>query len=167
MPTTHDIVTQIESVIAEIEESGGEVTPEHEQALSSLAGDGFDKLSALRHVYLRREALATRWKAEAEHAKAQQKREERSAYYLRSLARQLVLALDEAGEEIPRGLVTRRESVDLSISPRDLPERFQTVRVREQTSIDANKTAIAAAINNGEHVNGARLIYGFSKPKEN
>jgi len=156
----YEIPEALRVVIAEIEDHGGEITPELEARLDGLTYEFERKAEYLALLAKEASALAEAVKVEEERLvalrKKYQNRSERiKEYVLSSMQRAGISKIegDLASPAVQKNSVPR---VDVTIDPLLLPEGFRRVRV------EADSTALRKAADAGEELpDGVTLSYGY------
>ena len=94
MATTFDLIVEVGALVADIMEAGGEVTPEQEDRLAALLGDGeiAHKLEALHAVVRRLKGEADILKGEEKRIVARRRAAENQASRLTDMAGELLRA---------------------------------------------------------------------------
>jgi hypothetical protein len=141
------------AVLAELEASGGELTPEIEARIMSLDADKDLRLAALcamvKNLKLEVEAYKTEEKRLSEARKSLERRSER----LKTLAGEF-LGLGESWKSGSHS-ISFRESQAIEVEDmEDLPNYL----IRETITREPDKAAIKKAIESGEAVKGAKLV---------
>lgn len=153
-PTLYSISGQLAQLLDAIEEGGGELTPEIDQALTITEGQFADKATDYGLAILNLDAMAAAAKSEKDRLAKLQKFYENTAKTLRARLSGAMQALDHPKVETPTLRLFLRHSVSTEIDDIDLvPKEFKTAKVE----MVADKAAIKAALQDGQEVPGARL----------
>ena len=155
LPTLYTISGDLLAVLNQLEENGGELTPEMEQALAITEGQFTEKAVDYGLAILNLEAMAEAAKAEKERLAGLQKFYE-NAKKKGSLRRFRARCgqFDRTKVETPtlRLFLRHTQSTEVDNAD-DIPARFKVTKV--ETVVD--KTAVKKAIVAGEDVPGAHL----------
>ena len=154
-----NISAEMRNVLAFIEEGGGELTPELEQALT-ITEERFDTIAVdFGRLSLYLDAHAKAAKAEVERVQAIQKKAENGK---KRLQEAIVAAMKACGKdkvETPTLRIFLRHTTATEVDDLEaLPAEFKVTKVEEV----ADKTAIKKAIQAGEAVPGAHLVENVS-----
>ena len=158
-PTLYGITAELNNILAQLEETGGEITPEIEQALAINEEQFVAKAEDYGHAILNLKGMAAAAKAEKERLAALQR-------FYENAQKRLTDALSNAMQVFGRDKV---ENATLRLSLRHttatevddldaVPAEYKTTKVE----VVADKTAIKKAIQQGEEVPGARLVENVS-----
>lgn len=158
-PTLYGITAELNGILAQLEELGGEITPELEQALAINEGQFLAKAEDYGHAILNLNGMAAAAKAEKERLAGLQKFYENTQ---KRLANALSNAMQVFGHDKVENATMRislRHSTATEVDDLDqLPAEFKTTNVE----VVADKTAIKKAIQSGEDVPGAHLVENVS-----
>ena len=160
MATTFDLIVEVGALVADIMEAGGEVTPEQEDRLAALLGDGeiAHKLEALHAVVRRLKGEADILKGEEKRIVARRRAAENQASRLTDMAGELLRAHEGlTGEHKVKtavGSAWLQDSQTLKIDGHgfsDVPVSF----IEHRPHI--LRADIKAALESGEEVPGCSL----------
>lgn len=155
----YPVTKELTDIFIALEDNGGEVTPEIEQALAINEDNFAAKSVDFGNAILNFKAMAAAAKAEKERLAAIQKRYE-NAY--NRLDKALTAAMDATGHdkvETPTMRLSLRHTTATEVDDLDqLPAEYKTTKVE----VVADKTAIKKAIQSGEAVPGAHLVENVS-----
>lgn len=158
-PTLYGITAELNAILAQLEELGGEITPELEQALAINEEQFVQKAEDYGHAILNLKAMATAAKAEKDRLAALQKFYENAQ---KRLTDALSTAMQVFGQDKVENATMRlslRHSTATEVDDLDqLPAEYKTTKVE----VVADKTAIKNAIQSGEAVPGAHLVENVS-----
>lgn len=158
-PTLYGITAELNGILAQLEELGGEITPELEQALAINEEQFLAKAEDYGHAILNLNGMAAAAKAEKERLAGLQKFYENTQ---KRLANALSNAMQVFGHDKVENATMRislRHSTATEVDDLDqLPAEFKTTKVE----VVADKTAIKKAIQEGEDVPGAHLVENVS-----
>lgn len=158
-PTLYGITAEMNAILALIEEGGGELTPELEQALAITEGQFAAKAEDYGKAILNLRAMAVAAKAEKDRLATLQKFYENAQ---KRLADALSSAMQVLGhDKVENGtlrLSLRRTTATEVDDIDQVPQFFKTAKVE----VVADKTAIKKAIQDGIEVPGARLVENVS-----
>lgn len=154
-PTLYGITAEMNAILALIEEGGGELTPELEQALTITEGQFAAKAEDYGKAILNLRAMAVAAKAEKDRLSNLQKFYENAQ---KRLADAISSAMQVFGHDkvengtlrlsLRRTMATEVDDID------QVPQFFKTTKVETV----ADKTAIKKAIQDGIEVPGAHLV---------
>ena len=158
-PTLYGITAELNNILAQLEETGGEITPEIEQALAINEEQFVAKAEDYGHAILNLKGMAAAAKAEKERLAALQR-------FYENAQKRITDALSNAMQVFGRDKV---ENATLRLSLRHttatevddldaVTAEYKTTKVE----VVADKTAIKKAIQQGEDVPGARLVENVS-----
>ena len=158
-PTLYGITAELNDILAQLEELGGEITPELEQALAINEEQFVAKAEDYGHAILNLKGMAAAAKAEKERLAALQK-------FYESAQKRLTDALSNAmqvfGHDKVENATMRlslRHTTATEVDDLDaIPMEYKTTKVE----VVADKTAIKKAIQSGEDVPGAHLVENVS-----
>lgn len=159
MGALYKLTARYSAVLDQLEDTEGEIAPDLELALEEAGGNLVAKIDACAAMVISLRADAERFGDEERRFVRKRERAEARARWLEG---QILAALVVAGEtkvKGPRFLVSRQKnpaSVELSVEPEALPERF--LRTVVKTSTSADKRALLAALEAGETIEGARRV---------
>lgn len=158
-PTLYGITAELNGILAQLEELGGEITPELEQALAINEEQFLAKAEDYGHAILNLKGMAAAAKAEKERLANLQKFYENAQ---KRLTDALSTAMQVFGHDKVENATMRlslRHSTATEVDDLDqLPAEFKTTKVE----VVADKTAIKNAIQSGEDVPGAHLVENVS-----
>ena len=158
-PTLYGITAELNDILAQLEELGGEITPELEQALAINEEQFVAKAEDYGHAILNLRAMAVAAKAEKDRLATLQKFYENAQ---KRLADALSSAMQVFGhDKVENGtlrLSLRRTTATEVDDIDQVPQFFKT----EKVEVVADKTAIKKAIQDGIEVPGARLVVNVS-----
>ncbi len=159
IPTLYTISGDLLAVLDHLEENGGELTPELEQALTiteeMFTEKAVDYGLAIRNL----EAMAMAAKAEKERLAGLQRFYENAKKRLSDTLSGAMRALDHPKVETPTLRLFLRHTQATEVdNADDIPARFKVTKV--ETVVD--KTAVKKAIVAGEEVPGARLVDNYN-----
>lgn len=158
-PTLYGITAELNGILAQLEELGGEITPEIEQALAINEEQFVAKAEDYGHAILNLKGMAAAAKAEKERLAGLQKFYENTQ---KRLADALSTAMQVFGHDKVENATMRlslRHSTATEVDDLDqLPAEYKTTKVE----VVADKTAIKKAIQDGIEVPGAHLVENVS-----
>lgn len=158
-PTLYGITAELNAILAQLEELGGEITPEIENALAINEEQFAAKAVDYGHAILNLKAMATAAKAEKDRLASLQKFYENAQ---KRLTDALSTAMQVFGQDKVENATMRlslRHTTATEVDDIDqLPAEFKTTKVE----VVADKTAIKKAIQGGEDVPGAHLVENIS-----
>ena len=158
-PTLYGITAELNGILAQLEELGGEITPEIEQALAINEEQFMAKAEDYGHAILNLKGMAAAAKAEKERLAGLQKFYENTQ---KRLTDALSSAMQVFGHDKVENATMRlslRHSTATEVDDLDqLPAEYKTTKVE----VVADKTAIKKAIQEGEDVPGAHLVENVS-----
>lgn len=158
-PTLYGITAELNGILAQLEELGGEITPEIEQALAINEEQFVAKAEDYGHAILNLKGMAAAAKAEKERLAGLQKFYENAQ---KRLADALSTAMQVFGQDKVENATMRlslRHTTATEVDDLDqLPAEYKTTKVE----VVADKTAIKKAIQEGEDVPGAHLVENVS-----
>lgn len=159
VPTLYGITDELNAILTQLEELGGEITPELEQALAITEGQFAAKAEDYGKAILNLRAMAVAAKAEKDRLATLQKFYENAQ---KRLADALSSAMQVFGhDKVENGtlrLSLRRTTATEVDDIDQVPQFFKT----EKVEVVADKTAIKKAIQDGIEVPGARLVENVS-----
>jgi hypothetical protein len=157
--TLYGITAELNGILDQLEELGGEITPELEQALAINEGQFVQKAEEYGHAILNLKGMAAAAKAEKERLAGLQKFYENAQ---KRLADALSNAMQVFGQDKVENATMRlslRHTTATEVDDIDqIPAEFKTTNVE----VVADKTAIEKAIQQGEDVPGAHLVENVS-----
>ena len=158
-PTLYGITAELNAILAQLEDLGGEITPEIETALAINEENFATKSEDYGHAILNLKAMAAAAKAEKERLAALQKFYENIYNRLDNALKTAMVATGHDKVETPTMRLSLRHTTatvvdDIAL----LPSEFKTTKVEEV----ADKTAIKKAIQSAEAVPGAHLVENVS-----
>lgn len=158
-PTLYGITAELNGILAQLEELGGEITPEIEQALAINEEQFVAKAEDYGHAILNLKGMAAAAKAEKERLAGLQKFYDNTQ---KRLTDALSSAMQVFGHDKVENATMRlslRHSTATEVDDLDqLPAEYKTTKVE----VVADKTAIKKAIQEGEDVPGAHLVENVS-----
>ena len=158
-PTLYGITAELNGILAQLEELGGEITPEIEQALAINEEQFVAKAEDYGHAILNLKGMAAAAKAEKERLAGLQKFYENTQ---KRLTDALSSAMQVFGHDKVENATMRlslRHTTATEVDDLDqVPAEFKTTKVE----VVADKTAIKKAIQDGEDVPGAHLVENVS-----
>ena len=158
-PTLYGITAELNAILAQLEENGGELTPELEQALAINEEQFAAKSDDYAHAILNFDAMANAAKAEKERLAALQKFYDNTAKRLKDAISAAMQAFGKDKVETPTMRLSLRHTTATEVVDLDkLPCEYKTTKVE----VVADKTAIKKAIQAGETVEGAHLVENVS-----
>ena len=158
-PTLYNISISLLTILDQLEENGGELTTELEQALAITQEQFTEKAVDYGSAILNLEAMAAAAKTEKERLANLQKFYDNTAKRLRQCITTAMQTFDMPKVETPTLRLSLRKSTATEIDDLDkLPTRFKTVKVEQV----ADKAEIKKAIQAGEEVEGAHLVENTS-----
>ena len=158
-PTLYGITAEMTAILALIEEGGGELTPELEQALAITEGQFAAKAEDYGHAILNLRAMAVAAKAEKDRLATLQKFYENAQKRLTDAIVAAMQAFDRPKVENGSMRLSLRHTTSTEVDDLDqLPQFYKTTKVE----MVADKTAIKKAIQDGIEVPGAHLVDNVS-----
>ena len=158
-PTLYGITAELNGILAQLEELGGEITPEIEQALAINEEQFVAKAEDYGHAILNLKGMAAAAKAEKERLAGLQKFYENTQ---KRLTDALSTAMQVFGHDKVENAIMRlslRHTTATEVDDLDqVPAEYKTTKVE----VVADKTAIKKAIQSGEAVPGAHLVENVS-----
>lgn len=157
--TLYRISEEMSAILNAIEENGGEITEEQEQALAISEEQFADKAYDYGHVILNLDYTVEVIKNEIERLTRLKKSAENAQKRVKSALVSAMVQLNHPTVETPTMRISLRHSTATEVTDIDsIPQEFKTTKVE----VVADKTAIKKAIQSGEDVPGARLIENVS-----
>lgn len=158
-PTLYGITAELNAILAQLEELGGEITPELEQALAITEEQFTAKAEDYGHAILNLKAMATAAKAEKDRLANLQKFYENAQKRLTDALSTAMQVFSQDKVENATMRLSLRHSTATEVDDLDqLPSEYKTTKVE----VVADKTAIKKAIQQGEDVPGAHLVENVS-----
>ena len=158
-PTLYGITAELNGILAQLEELGGEITPELEQALAINEEQFVAKAEDYGHAILNLKGMAAAAKAEKERLAALQKFYENTYNRLDNALKTAMVATGHDKVETPTMRLSLRHSTATEVDDLDaVPMEYKTTKVE----VVADKAAIKKAIQQGEDVPGAHLVENVS-----
>lgn len=158
-PSLYGITAELSNILAQLEELGGEITPEIEQALAINEEQFVAKAEDYGHAILNLKGMAAAAKAEKERLAGLQKFYENAQ---KRLTDALSTAMQVFGHDKVENATLRlslRRTTATEVDDLDqIPAEYKTTKVE----VVADKTAIRKAIQSGEAVPGAHLVENVS-----
>lgn len=158
-PTLYGITAEMNAILSLIEEGGGELTPELEQALAINEDQFVAKAEDYGHAILNLKAMAGAAKAEKERLASLQKFYENAQKRLTDALSNAMQLFGQDKVENATMRLSLRHTTATEVDDLDaIPMEFKTTKVE----VVADKTAIKKAIQQGEDVPGAHLVENVS-----
>ena len=158
-PTLYGITAELNDILAQLEELGGEITPELEQALAINEENFAAKSEDYGHAILNLKGMAAAAKAEKERLTALQRFYENTYNRLDNALKKAMVATGHDKVETPTMRLSLRRTTATEVDDLDaVPAEFKTTKVE----LVADKAAIKKAIQQGEDVPGAHLVENVS-----
>lgn len=158
-PTLYSISLDLGAILGQLEDNGGEITPELEQALTITQEQFTEKAVDYGKAILNFEGMAAAAKAEKERIAGLQKFYENTAKRLKKSITDAMTAFDMPKVETPTLRLSLRKSTATEIDDLNaVPDRFKQTKVE----VVAKKDEIKKAIQAGETVEGAHLVENTS-----
>lgn len=155
----YPVTKELTDIFIALEDNGGEVTPELEQALAINEEQFVAKAEDYGHAILNLKGMVAAAKAEKDRLAALQKFYENAQ---KRLTDALTTAMQVFGQDKVENATMRlslRHSTATEVDDLDqVPAEFKTTKVE----VVADKTAIKKAIQQGEDVPGAHLVENVS-----
>ena len=159
VPTLYGITAELNAILTQLEELGGEITPELEQALAINEENFAAKSEDYGHAILNLKGMAAAAKAEKERLAALQKFYENTYNRLDNALKTAMVATGHDKVETPTMRLSLRHTTATEVDDiEQLPSEYKTTKVE----VVADKTAIKKAIQQGEDVPGAHLVENVS-----
>ena len=158
-PTLYGITAELNDILTQLEELGGEITPELEQALAINEEQFVAKAEDYGHAILNLKGMAGAAKAEKERLASLQKFYENAQKRLTDALSNAMQVFGHDKVENATMRLSLRHTTATEVDDLDqLPAEFKTTKVE----VVADKTAIKKAIQSGEDVPGAHLVENVS-----
>ena len=158
-PTLYGITAELNGILAQLEELGGEITPELEQALAINEEQFVAKAEDYGHAILNLKGMTAAAKAEKERLAALQKFYENAQKRLTDALSNAMQVFGHDKVENATMRLSLRHTTATEVDDLDaLPAEYKTTKVE----VVADKTAIKKAIQQGEAVPGAHLVENVS-----
>ena len=158
-PTLYGITAELNAILTQLEELGGEITPELERALAINEENFAAKSEDYGHAILNLKGMAAAAKAEKERLAALQKFYENTCNRLDNALKTAMVATGHDKVETPTMRLSLRHSTATEVDDLDaIPDEYKTTKVE----VVADKAAIKKAIQQGEDVPGAHLVENVS-----
>lgn len=158
-PTLYGITAELNDILSQLEELGGEITPELEQALAINEEQFVAKAEDYGHAILNLKGMAAAAKAEKERLANLQKFYENAQKRLTDALSNAMQVFGHDKVENATMRLSLRHTTATEVDDLDaLPAEFKTTKVE----VVADKTAIKKAIQQGEAVPGAHLVENVS-----
>lgn len=157
--TLYRISEEMSAILNAIEENGGEITEEQEQALAISEEQFAEKAYDYGHVILNLDYTVEVIKNEIERLTRLKKSAENAQKRVKGALVSAMVQLDHPTVETPTMRLSLRHSTATEVTDLDqVPNEYKTAKVE----VVADKTAIKKAIQSGDDVPGARLIENVS-----
>lgn len=157
--TLYGISAEMTALLNAIEEQGGEITPEQEQALSITEEQFSEKAVDYGHVILNLDQTVEAIKNEIDRLTKLKRTAENAQKRVKGSLVGAMVQLDHPTVETPTMRLSLRHSTATEVDDLDqLPAEYKTTKVE----VVADKTAIKKAIQEGEDVPGAHLVENVS-----
>ena len=158
-PTLYGITAELNAILAQLEELGGEITPELEQALAINEEQFVAKAEDYGHAILNLKGMAAAAKAEKERLAGLQKFYENTQKRLTDALSNTMQVFGHDKVENATMRLSLRHTTATEVDDLDqLPAEYKTTKVE----VVADKTAIKKAIQDGIEVPGAHLVENVS-----
>ena len=153
--TLYRISEEMSAILNAIEENGGEITEEQEQALAISEEQFAEKAYDYGHVILNLDYTVEAIKNEIERLTRLKKSAENAQKRVKGALVNAMVQLDHPTVETPTMRLSLRRTTATEIDDVNLlPDNLKTTKVE----VVADKTAIKKAIQSGEDVPGAHLV---------
>ena len=152
MATLYEIGLEYQRIMAKIQEQGGEVLPEDEEALDAVEGSKAEKYEAYCKMIMQLKSDAQVFKAEKDRFADKQRSAERTADKLKE---RLAYSMQSAGEEKYKTqlfTLSFRKSESVEVDETLLPDEYKKVEY------SPDKTKIKEALKQGIDVTGATIV---------
>ena len=157
--TLYGISAEMTALLNAIEEQGGEITPEQEQALAITEEHFSEKAVDYGHVILNLDQTVEAIKNEIDRLTKLKRTAENAQKRVKGSLVGAMVQLDHPTVETPTMRLSLRHTTATEVDDLDqLPAEFKTTKVE----VVADKTAIKKAIQEGEAVPGAHLVENVS-----
>lgn len=157
--TLYGISAEMTALLNAIEEQGGEITEEQEQALAITEEQFAAKAVDYGHVLINIDATIEAVKNETERLAKLKKSLESAKKRVQGALVGAMVQLDHPTVETPTMRLSLRHTTAVEIDDLEqLPWQYKTTKVE----VAADKTAIKKAIQGGEDVPGAHLVENVS-----
>ena len=157
--TLYRISEEMSAILNAIEENGGEITEEQEQALAISEEQFAEKAYDYGHIILNLDYTVEVIKNEIERLTRLKKSAENAQKRVKGALVTAMVQLDHPTVETPTMRLSLRHSTATEVTDLDqVPSEFKTTKVE----VVADKTAIKKAIQSGEDVPGAHLVENVS-----
>ena len=157
--TLYRISEEMSAILNAIEENGGEITEEQEQALAISEEQFAEKAYDYGHVILNLDYTVEVIKNEIERLTRLKKSAENAQKRVKGALVNAMVQLDHPMVETPTMRLSLRRTTATEIDDVNLiPDNLKTTKVE----VVADKTAIKKAIQQGEDVPGAHLVENVS-----
>lgn len=150
--TLYNINEEYSTLINEVEEMDGELTPELEERLTINSNQLQSKSIAYLSVIKKNEYFTTQLDDEIKRLQAIKKRATRLNDNLKSRLESAVKIHGEFETEFNKFSLRKSESIEVE-NVNSLPDRFKTIKIVES----ADKKALKEAIKKGEEIEGVML----------
>ena len=158
-PTLYGITAELNGILAQLEELGGEITPELEQALAINEEQFVAKAEDYGHAILNLKGMAAAAKSEKERLAGLQKFYENTQKRLTDALSNAMQVFGHDKVENATMRLSLRHTTATEVDDLDsVPAEYKTTKVE----VVADKTAIKKAIQSGEAVPGAHLVENVS-----
>ena len=157
--TLYGISAEMTALLNAIEEQGGEITEEQENALAITEEQFTTKAVDYGHVILNMDATVDAIKNEIDRLSKLKKSAENAQKRVKGALVAAMVQLDHPVVETPTMRLSFRHTTATEVDDIDqLPSEYKTTKVE----VVADKTAIKKAIQSGEAVPGAHLVENVS-----
>ena len=157
--TLYGISAEMTALLNAIEEQGGEITPEQEQALAITEEHFSEKAVDYGHVILNLDQTVEAIKNEIDRLTKLKRAAENAQKRVKGSLVGAMVQLDHPTVETPTMRLSLRHSTATEVDDLDqIPAKFKTTKVE----VVADKTAIKKAIQSDEAVPGAHLVENVS-----
>ena len=157
--TLYGISAEMTALLNAIEEQGGEITPEQEQALAITEEHFSEKAVDYGHVILNLDQTVEAIKNEIDRLTKLKRTAENAQKRVKGSLVGAMVQLDHPTVETPTMRLSLRHTTATEVDDLDqLPAEYKTTKVE----VVADKTAIKKSIQSGETVPGAHLVENVS-----
>lgn len=157
--TLYGISAEMTALLNAIEEQGGEITPEQEQALAINEEHFSEKAVDYGHVILNLDQTVEAIKNEIDRLTKLKRTAENAQKRVKGSLVGAMVQLDHPTVETPTMRLSLRHTTATEVDDlNQLPAEYKTTKVE----VVADKTAIKKAIQSGEDVPGAHLVENVS-----